>query len=165
MISVAAEDPVADQAPAKQPDEWVVHRHRVIYGDTDAMGIVYYANYLRFFEIGRTEYVRARGGLYRAMEADGLMLPVTDVGAKYVASARYDDVLLIKTRVEDLGHATLTFEYRLERAEDGELLCKGFTRHACVNRATGRATRMPAHVRAWLGVSTGASTGPAAPGA
>lgn len=139
---------------ANEQDAWVVHRHRVIYGDTDAMGIVYYANYLRFFEIGRTEYVRARGGLYRAMEADGLMLPVIEVGAKYVASARYDDVLAIKTRVAELGHATLTFEYRLERDGDGELLCKGFTRHACVNRATGRATRMPAHVRAWVAPAT-----------
>lgn len=144
----------ADHSKQQQQDEWVVHRHRVIYGDTDAMGIVYYANYLRFFEVGRTEYVRARGGLYRAMEADGLMLPVTDVGAKYVASARYDDVLSIKTRVQDLGHATLTFEYRLERESDGELLCKGFTRHACVNRATGRATRMPPHVRAWVSPAT-----------
>lgn len=133
-----------------ETDGWVVHRHRVIYGDTDAMGIVYYANYLRFFEIGRTEYVRARGGLYRAMEQDGLMLPVTEVGAKYLASARYDDVLRICTRVQDLGHATLTFEYRLEREGDDVLLCKGFTKHACLNRATGRITRMPDVVRGWV---------------
>src|SRR5687767_3574415 len=109
---------------SESTDPWVVHRHRVIYGDTDAMAIVYYANYLRFFEIGRSEYVRARGGSYRAMEEDGLMLPVTEVGAKYLAPARYDDVLDICTRIEHLGHATVTFEYRIQRQGDGVVLAK-----------------------------------------
>lgn len=127
----------------------VVHTHRVIYGDTDAMGIVYYANYLRFFEIGRAEYVRARGGSYRSMEDDGLMLPVVEVKAKYLAPARYDDVLRIVTKLERLGHATIAFEYRIERDGDGQLLATGFTEHACVSRATGRPTRLPPSVRAW----------------
>jgi acyl-CoA thioester hydrolase len=126
----------------------VVHSHRVIYGDTDAMGIVYYANYLRFFEIGRAEYVRARGGSYRAMEDDGLMLPVIEVKAKYLAPARYDDVLRIVTKIERLGHATIAFEYRIER-DDGQVLVTGFTEHACVSRATGKVTRLPASVRSW----------------
>jgi acyl-CoA thioester hydrolase len=137
-------------ADATEADSWVVHPHRVIYGDTDAMGIVYYANYLRFFEIGRTEYVRARGALYRAIEADGLMLPVSEAWAKYLAPARYDDVVNIHTRIEELGHATLRFEYRLVREADEVLLAKGYTVHACLNRATGKVTRMPLAVRGWL---------------
>lgn len=136
--------------PKPADDAWVVHKHRVIYADTDAMGIVYYANYLRFFEIGRTEYVRARGGLYRAMEEDGLLLPVTEVGAKYLAPARYDDIIRVCTRIEHLGHATITFEYRLERDPDGQVLAKGFTTHACLRRETNTVTRLPAVVRSWL---------------
>lgn len=143
------DDPAPHGTRADGP--WVVHRHRVIYGDTDAMGIVYYGNYLRFFEVGRAELVRARGGTYRGMEEDGLGLPVTEVGCRYHHPARYDDVLEIATRVDEVGRVVLRFEYRITRARDGALLTTGFTRHACVELATGKVARLPDAVRAWLG--------------
>jgi acyl-CoA thioester hydrolase len=147
--------PQDDGLPVGRRDgPWVIHRHRVIYGDTDGMGIVYYANYLRFFEVGRSEYVRACGTTYRRMEDEhGVMLPVTEATAKYIASARYDDVLEIATRIEQCGHATLTFEYRITRLKDAALLAKGTTTHACLERASLRVIRIPKVVKDTLGVS------------
>jgi acyl-CoA thioester hydrolase len=129
--------------------EWVVVHHRVIYGDTDAMGVVYYGNYMRFFELARNELVRARGGLYRELEAKGFFIPVIDVEAKYRAPARYDDVLRIAVRSEVLGAARVQFHYKIEREPDRLLLVTGASTHACVARDTGRAVRLPDEVRAW----------------
>jgi len=131
-------------------ERWVVVRHRVLYGDTDAMGIVYYANYLRFFEMGRNEYLRVRCGSYREMEAYGIRLPVIEVSARYRASARFDDQVGIATRLESVGYARTQFAYRLVRLEDEALLVEGSTMHACVSAATGRAKRFPSDVRARL---------------
>ncbi len=128
---------------------WVVVSHRVIYGDTDGMGVVYYGNYMRFFEIARNELVRARGGLYRELEAEGFFLPVTDVEARYRQPARYDDVLHLAVRTEELGVARVRFAYRITRATDGALLVTGATTHACVARETGRPVRLPEAVRRW----------------
>ena len=132
------------------PDPWVIVPHRVIYGDTDAMGIVYYGTWLRFLERGRNEYLRARGGNYRHMEASGYRLPVTEVGVRYHSPGRYDDELSIATRIEELGRVTLRFAYRVTRAGEEPLLVSGFTVHACVSAATGKACRFPPEVLAWL---------------
>ncbi|CAM3131684.1 acyl-CoA thioesterase [Corallococcus sp. ZKHCc1 1396] len=118
-------------------------RLRVIYGDTDQMGVVYYANYFRYFEFARSEFFRAHGGSYRELEATGLLLPVVDASAHYKASARYDDLLVIRATLSELRHASLVFTYELLR--DGEtptLLCTGRTMHACVGR-DGKPRRMP----------------------
>lgn len=120
-------------------------KHRVIYGDTDAMDIVYYGNYLRFFEIGRNEYIRECGIPYRDIEARGFMLPVTEAHARYIEPARYDDELTIETRVEELKKASIRFAYRIVRG-DGRLLTEGYTRHACLHRETGRIVRIPSDV-------------------
>jgi acyl-CoA thioester hydrolase len=125
-------------------------RHRVIYGDTDAMGIVYYGTYLRFLEIGRNEFVRAQGGEYKRMEAAGYFLPVTEVQLRYRSPARYDDVILIKTKAFSVGRIQVKFGYELRREGDDTLLAEGFTMHACLDAQTQRPTRLPADVRAWL---------------
>ena len=122
----------------------VVVTHRVIYGDTDAMGIVYYGNYMRFLEIGRTEYLRAGGRSYKEVEDAGYAIPVAEVGLRYMAPARYDDLLEIATHLEKLSGASIRFGYRITC--EGELLAKGFTRHACVDRSKGRAVRLPPEV-------------------
>lgn len=108
---------------------------RVIYGDTDQMGVVYYANYLRFFEAGRNEYLRARGSRYRDIEKEwGVLLPVVEANVRYRHSARYDDWLRIETRITTLKRASLRFDYRVIREEDERLLAEGHTVHACIDR-------------------------------
>ncbi len=121
---------------------------RVIYGDTDQMGIVYYANYLRFFEAGRTEFLRAKGMRYRDVEErHRLLLPVTEAHVDYRASARYDDLLTVETTLGMLRRASLRFDYRVLR--EGELLATGHTVHACLD-PEGRFVRMPEEVAAVL---------------
>ncbi len=125
------------------------HRHqfRVIYGDTDMMGIVYYGNYFRYFEAGRSELLRAVGLPYMQLEAAGYALPVASASAKYHASARYDELLTLETTVVAVRMGSLQMGYRLEREEDGVLIATGETLHACVGKKTGRVTRIPAMLR------------------
>jgi acyl-CoA thioester hydrolase len=117
-------------------------RLRVIYGDTDQMGVVYYANYFRYFELARSEYFRSKGGSYRDLEKEGALLPVVEATASYRASARYDDVLVVRTTVTEIRRASLTFSYELLRDGESQILCTGKTVHACVGR-DGRPTRLP----------------------
>lgn len=118
---------------------------RVIYGDTDQMGVVYYANYFRYFELSRSEFFRARGGDYRAMEKQGFSLPVAEAHAEYQAPARYDDELVVRVHVAELKRASLRFEYEVRRKGEDRVLCTGNTLHACINR-DGRPTRLPEDV-------------------
>ena len=126
-----------------------IHRveYRVLYGDTDAAGVVYYGNYLRFFELGRTEYIREFAQIsYREIEERGLVLPVIECYARYKAPAAYDDVLIIETSLSELKNVSCKFSYRIYRKElDGAktLLAKGFTVNAAVDRGN-KLTRMPA---------------------
>ena len=120
---------------------------RVRYADTDAMGVVYYANYFAFFEVGRVEYLRACGADYRAIEEGGAVAAVTRADCRYRAPARFDDLLAIATRVAALGRATLRFEYEIRRQSDQTLLAEGYTEHACLDRRTLRPTRVPTSVR------------------
>ena len=114
---------------------------RVIYGDTDQMGVVYYANYLRFFEAGRNEFIRAKGLRYRDFEErHGLRLPVTEASVRYQQPARYDDLVQVETSLTGLRRVSATFGYRLVR--DGTLLATGHTVHACVDLA-GKLRRLP----------------------
>ena len=119
----------------------VTTRLRVIYGDTDQMGVVYYANYLRYFEASRNEYLRARGLRYRDFEERfGLALPVAEAGVSYKQPARYDDLLDVEASVVDVRRASAAFEYRVLRG--GELIATGRTVHACVD-LDGRLRRLP----------------------
>ena len=124
------------------------HRHtfRVIYGDTDMMGVVYYATYLRYFEAGRNELLRALGISYRDFEATGNALPVAKVAARYKAPARYDDELTLETKIEEVGHTSIRIGYRLFRAADDTLLTTGETTHVCIDRE-GRLKRLPDELR------------------
>jgi acyl-CoA thioester hydrolase len=118
-------------------------RLRVIYGDTDQMGVVYHANYFRYFEFSRIEFFRAHGHSYRDMERDGLMLPVVEATAAYKAPARYDDLLLIRPTLSEVRRVSLTFTYEIVREEEpSRVLCTGHTVHACVGR-DGKPTRLP----------------------
>ena len=106
---------------------------RVIYGDTDQMGVVYYGNYLRFFEAARNEWLRAKGVRWRDIEAaHAIYLPVAEAKVSYKRPARYDDVIVVETRLGDLGRVSLRFDYRVVRGDD--LLALGHTVHACVSR-------------------------------
>jgi acyl-CoA thioester hydrolase len=118
-------------------------RIRVIYGDTDQMGVVYHANYFRYFELSRIEYIRSRGGSYRELEREGLALPVVEVTASYKSPARYEDMLLVRPRVSEVKRVSLTFSYEIFREGGPDIpLCTGRTVHACVNRE-GRPMRLP----------------------
>ena len=117
-------------------------RYRVIYGDTDQMGVVYYANYLRWFELGRTEWLREIGFPYTSVEQMGLRFPVTQVSCQYRRPARYDDEVIIETVLFSLGRASLVFRYKVYRGGAQDLLAEGETTHACVNER-GQITRIP----------------------
>ncbi|MCX5869826.1 MAG: thioesterase family protein [Deltaproteobacteria bacterium] len=128
----------------------LIHRsqHRVLYGDTDAAAVVYNANYLRYFELGRTEFMRDRVCTYREIEQMGIVLPVTECHIRFKAPARYDDLLIIETILTDLKKVTCTFSYRILREEDGakpRLLAKGFTTHASISRE-GKLTSLPMEI-------------------
>jgi acyl-CoA thioester hydrolase len=116
---------------------------RVRYADTDQMGFVYYGNYLRWFEIGRTEMLRGLGMSYREVEAAGIRLPVLEARCRYLKPARYDDRVAIETVLTGLGRASMRFAYRVLREPDDELLARGETEH-CFLDAKGRPVRPPA---------------------
>jgi acyl-CoA thioester hydrolase len=126
-----------------------VHGVRVLYGDTDAAGIVYHANYLRFFEAARGEFLRARGLPYAEIERRGLVWPIVESGLRHRRPARYDDLLRISLRVTALGAASVTFDYEA-LLDSGEVSCSGFTRLACTTRADGRVAPIPPDIRAVL---------------
>ncbi len=120
------------------------HEYRVIYGDTDAAGVLYYSNYLRLFEIGRTEYMRHRFGLsYRQIEKNGVLLPVTEAYCRYKASARYDDLLEIATSLVHQSKVSIKFYYEISEIKNKKLLAKGATVHASIDRETGRLVHLP----------------------
>ena len=116
--------------------------YRVIYGDTDQMGVVYYANYLRWFESGRSEFLRQIGLPYSTIEGQGFHFPVVEVKCRYTQSARYDDLIQIETALVKLGRASLKFAYRISRETDGSFLASGETAHACIDQSS-RITRIP----------------------
>ncbi len=114
--------------------------YRVSYGDTDQMGVVYYANYLELFERGRTEMLRSVGLTYRELEEMGILLPVTEAFCKYRMPACYDDLLTIRSSVGEIGRVRLKIVTEIYR--DGELLVSGHVMLGCVNREH-RPVRMP----------------------
>ncbi len=119
--------------------------YRVIYGDTDQMGVAYYANYLRWFEMGRSEFLREAGIPYSSIEEKELHFPVTEVSCRYLRPARYDDVITIETTLTSIGRATLSFSYRLLLAEKDLVIATGWTKHACVDK-NGKVTKIPANL-------------------
>lgn len=118
---------------------------RVRYGETDQMGVVYHANYAAYFEVGRTEWLREFGLSYSQMEADGIMLPVVSLAINYKNSARYDDVLKVKTTLKKMPTASIEFTYEL-RNESDVLLATGSTILAFIDVKRNRPTRCPKYL-------------------
>jgi len=121
-------------------------RVRVRYAETDQMGVVYYANYFVWFEVGRTDLLRASGWNYREMEADGFSLPVIEAHCTYRGPAKYDDEIEVRTSGAMLSPVRVQFTYEVVRAADAAMLATGTTVHATLDRA-GRPCRLPERVR------------------
>src|SRR5215471_16628726 len=124
-------------------DNWHETLVRVRYSETDKMGIVYYANYLVWFEIGRAEYCRARGFSYRDMEEnEDAFLVVAEAYCRYKAPAYYDDELLVRTHITELRKRSLRFGYEIVRAANGQVVAEGETGHV-VTDSSGRVRSFP----------------------
>jgi acyl-CoA thioester hydrolase len=124
-----------------------VSRVRVRYAETDRMGVVYYANYFVWFEVGRTDWLRGSGWTYREMEAEGVSLPVVEAHCHYRQPAKYDDELEIRTSGSLASPIRLQFAYEIVRAVDSVSLATGRTVHASLDR-DGRPCRLPDRARA-----------------
>ena len=120
--------------------------YRVRYGDTDKMGISYYANMFVWFEAARTEYFRALGLPYTECEKKGYYLPVAETGAKYLAPSTYDDLVVVRTSVSELKMSSMRFEYLVLNQATQKLLATGFSRHVFVDQNL-RPVRIPDEVR------------------
>jgi len=121
------------------------HEIRVIFGDTDQMGVVYYANYLRFFESARAAYWRDLGRSYRDLEAWGVAMPVIEAHCDYKRPAHYEDLLVVDIEVSQLRGASVRFSYRVLRGDT--LIAQGYTRHAVIG-TDGRPRALPEEMRA-----------------
>lgn len=127
-------------------------RIRVRYSETDQMGVVYHANYLNWFEVGRTEFFRQAGFNYRDLEQKGILLPVAEASISFKHPARYDDVVEIRTWIDEISPVRLTYAYELYRVADEQLLVAGKTMHVFTNAALKpiRLSRLEPEVYAWL---------------
>jgi len=125
------------------------HEIRVMvrYADTDAMQVAYYANYFVWFETGRVELLRSRGVVYRDLETMGSFIPVVEAGAKYMAPARFDDELLIRTKLVRIGNSSMRFENEVYKLPEMGLLCTGHTVHVLVG-SDGKPKQIPSEFRA-----------------
>jgi acyl-CoA thioester hydrolase len=123
---------------------------RVRYAETDQMGVVYHSNYFVWFEVGRVELLRQLGFSYRDMEAnEGCGIAVIDARCRYKAPARYDDEILVRTRLELVRESLIQFTYELLRADDGSVLAEGDTTHIVVNREMQKAPLPEKYLRAF----------------
>ena len=120
---------------------------RVRYVETDQMGIAHHANYLAWFEIGRTDLCREAGTSYRDIESSGFLLVVAEVQCRYILPFRYDDEVTVRTRVTQSGSRTMTFAYEL-LGESGAVHARGVSRHVWVDRESRRPTTAPVSLRA-----------------
>lgn len=124
-------------------DNWHETVLRVRYSETDKMGVVYHANYLIWFEIGRTEFCRARGFSYRDMEEnDDAFLVVAESYCRYKAPAHYDDELIVRTHITEQRRRSLRFGYQIVRVSDGQIIAEGETGHVLTD-ASGRVCSFP----------------------
>jgi len=130
----------------KRPDNAFVatSQHRVLYADTDAMGIVYNGAYFRFFERARDEYLRQRGLPYSGIEARGLSTPLTEAYAHYYSSFRYDEVIAMECWVSTIKRASFRFDYRLFLPENpAETKVDGYTTLALLDKETQKVCKIP----------------------
>lgn len=127
---------------------------RVRYAETDQMGVAYHANYLIWCEIGRTDFIRKAGMSYADMERDGLGLAVSDASVRYHASAKYDDLVIVKTSLTDVKSRAVTFQYTMTRGDTGAKLATAWTTLMAID-ATGKLRTMPPQIRELLEHSIG----------
>ena len=129
-------------------DGWHETNIRVRYKDTDRLGVVYYGNYLTFFEVGRAELMRDLGFPYSQLEAQGYSLVVTEAHAKYHGNVGYDALVMVKTTISEIKGARMRFDYRV-LSGDGKLLVSGYTLHGCIN-SKSKPSRIPPSVKATI---------------
>jgi len=115
---------------------------RVRYAETDQMGVAYYANYLVWFEVGRSEFCRKKGFRYVDLEALGYKLVVSDVNCRYRNPARYDEAIMVRTRLKGVNKRMITFGYQILRKDQEEVIAEGETRHICVD-SNGKTKSIP----------------------
>jgi acyl-CoA thioester hydrolase len=120
------------------------YEYQIIFGDTDQMGVVYYANYLRFFEGARASYWRALGRSYKDLEDAQIAMPVIEAHCAYKRPARYEDIIAVDTDITDVRAASLRFVYEVRRGD--ELLAEGYTRHAVIGPG-GKPRALPDFMR------------------
>ena len=129
-------------------------RFRVRYAETDQMGVVYYANYLVWMEVGRAEYCRASGGRYRDMEVeDGILLAVVDAHCRYLRPARYDQEIAVKTWVANASRRAVQFQYEISDAQSGRQLASGETKHVFLG-ADMKPAKLPEKYWPLFGIAT-----------
>ena len=119
---------------------------RVRYAETDQMGVVYHTNYLVWCEVGRTDFIRARGMSYADIERAGIGLAVSELSARFHGAARYDDLVRVRTTLANVRSRGITFDYLITRAETGERLVTARTALVSID-ATGRLVALPREVR------------------
>ncbi len=124
-------------------------RFHVRYAETDAMGIVHHSSYIVWFEEGRSSYMRAIGFPYAEVEKAGYYFTVTEVHARYLVPAKYDEEINLSTRVGELKSRGMRFDYEVHRAADGQLLVSGYTEHVCINHS-GAVRRIPPDIMVHL---------------
>ena len=125
---------------------------RVSYADTDQMNVVYYANYFVWFERGRIEYLRALGLSYKEMEKQNLILPVMEASCSYKAPAHFDDLVVVKTKIKEMGKSSISFTYEVLNKDSNQLLATGETRHPFINKER-KIVRIPDEIRTKLATS------------
>lgn len=128
---------------------WHEHRLRVRFEETDTMGVVYYGKFFVWMEVGRISLLRDIGLPYKQWEGRGFHIPVVQAHADYKASARFDDEILVKTRIGSVGNKSIKFENEIFMLPELKLLCTGHTVHALID-GSGRAVPFPDDLRAKL---------------
>jgi acyl-CoA thioester hydrolase len=131
----------ADARPSKEIE------FRVRYAETDQMGVVYHTNYLVWCEVGRTDFIRARGMSYADVERAGVGLAVSELSARFHSAARYDEMIRVRTTLAEVRSRSITFDYLITRAETGDRLVTARTALVSIDRS-GRLVALPASVRA-----------------
>ena len=123
-----------------------VFRHKLMvrYAETDQMGIVYYANYLVWFEAARTDFLKSIGIPYRELEKSGIFLPVAEAFCKYLSPAYYEDEIIVETYLSKIGNASIEISYKVKRED--KVIATGYTKHACTNKE-GKIQRIPENIK------------------
>ena len=147
LRTVTIPSPAAGVSHDRPPALWHDVEFRVRYAETDQMGVVYHANYLVWCEVGRTDFIRARGMSYADMERAGIALAVSEVSARFHAAARYDELVRVRTALADVRSRGITFDYLITRADSGARLVTARTALVSID-PSGRPTALPPEVRA-----------------